>query len=219
MTKKAKRNFFKEAEKDGTMTSKNFWHTVKPFLTNNGCISNDFIGIENEGNLICNGQELMELFNEQCINIVEKSPGKIPLSLGNSSDASQDEMTVKKIIFVYSNYPSIRKIKNLCVPENKFDLPYASTSDINKIIKSLNVNKAKGPDGISAKFVKMSANVNDCHLGNIINNDISLNKYSKHAKTATVRPIFKKDDRTKIKNYRHVSLLNIVSKIYERFLH
>ena len=45
------------------------------------------------------------------------------------------------------------------------------------------------------------------------------NKYSEHAKTATVRPIFKKDDRTKIKNYRPVSLLNMFSKIYERFFH
>ena len=65
----------------------------------------------------------------------------------------------------------------------------------------------------------MSANVTDCHLANIINNDISSNKYWKHAKTATVRPIFKKDDRTNTKNYRPVSLLNIFSKIYERFLH
>ena len=68
-------------------------------------------------------------------------------------------------------------------------------------------------------FIKMSANVINCYLADIINNDISLNKYSKHAKTATVRPIFKKDDRTNIKNYRPVSLLNIFSKIYERFLH
>ena len=83
-------------------------------------------------------------------------------------------MIVKEIISVYSNQSSIRKIKNLCVPENKSDLPYASTSDINKIIKSLNANKDKEPDGISAKFVKISANVIDCHLANIINNDISL---------------------------------------------
>ena len=95
MTKKAKRDFFKEATKDGIMTSKKFWHTVKPFLTNNGCISNDFIGIENDDNLICNEQELVELFNEHYINIVEKSSAEKPLSLGNSSDASQDEMTVK----------------------------------------------------------------------------------------------------------------------------
>ena len=65
----------------------------------------------------------------------------------------------------------------------------------------------------------MSANVSDCHLSNIIACDISKNKYFKHAKTATVRPIFKKDDREKIKNERPVSLLNMFSKIYERVLH
>ena len=73
-------------------------------------------------------------------------------------------------------------------------------------MNSLNVNKTKGPDGISVKSVKMSAGVIDCHLANVINNDISLNKYFEQAKTATVRPIFKKDDKTKIKNYRPVSL-------------
>ena len=65
----------------------------------------------------------MELFNEHYVYKVEKSSGKKPLSLGNSSDASQNKMTVKEIVSVYSNHPSIRKIKNLWVPENKFDLP------------------------------------------------------------------------------------------------
>ena len=68
LTKKAKRDFFKEAAKDGTMTNKKFWHTVKPFLTTYGYIFNDFIGTENEGNLICNEQELVEPFNEYDIN-------------------------------------------------------------------------------------------------------------------------------------------------------
>ena len=128
------------------------------------------------------------------INIVEKSSGKKLLSSGNSSDAFQDEMTIKEVISVYSNHPSIRKIKNACVPENKCDLLYASSSSINRIIKSLNVNKSKGPDGISAKLIKMPANIIDCYLANIINNDVSLNIYSKHAKTATGRSIFKKGD-------------------------
>ena len=41
------------------MTSKKLWRSVKLFLTNDGCISNDFIGTEKEGNQ----QELVELFN------------------------------------------------------------------------------------------------------------------------------------------------------------
>ena len=52
---------------------------------------------------------------------------------------------------------------------------------------------------------------------NIVNNDINLNCYSENTKIANVRPVFKKDERTKVKNYRLVSLLNIFSKIYERF--
>ena len=44
-------------------------------------------------------------------------------------------------------------------------------------------------------------------------------KFSENAKNATVRPIVKEGDRTEIKNYRPASLLNIFSKIYDRFLH
>ena len=135
------------------MTSKKFCHTVKPFLANNGCISKDFIGTENERNLTCNKQELVELFNEHYINTGRKVLWQKPLSPGNSSDTYLHEMTVKEIISVYSNHPSIQKTKNLCGPENKFDLPQANTSRINKIIKSINVNKTKGPDGVSTKFV------------------------------------------------------------------
>ena len=114
------------------MTSKKFWRTVKPFLTNNGCISTDFIGIENEGKLICSEHEIVELFNEHYyIYLVEKPSGKKPLSLGNPSDASQDEMKVKEIISIYSNHLSIRKIKNLCVPDSKFDLAPQRCDNVN----------------------------------------------------------------------------------------
>ena len=42
-----------------------------------------------------------------------------------------------------------------------FDLPPASKEDINKIVKSLNLNKARGPDATPLKLIKLSANVAD----------------------------------------------------------
>ena len=45
LTKKAKKIFFKEATKDGIMSNKKFWSTVKPFSTKKGSISNDFISV------------------------------------------------------------------------------------------------------------------------------------------------------------------------------
>ena len=87
-----------------------------------------------------------------------------------------------------------------------------------KIIKGLNPKKATGPDKIPLKIVKLSANIIDSHLTNIINNDISNKTFSDSAKLASVRPIYKKDDRNEIKNYRPVSILNRFSTIYEKFL-
>ena len=46
------------------MANKKFWGTVKSFLTNKGCISDDFISIEKDGELIRNEKKLVEIFNE-----------------------------------------------------------------------------------------------------------------------------------------------------------
>ena len=48
----------------------------------------------------------------------------------------ENELTVKEIISVYSNHPSIQKMKSVFKTDSKFDLPKPTASDINKIIKS-----------------------------------------------------------------------------------
>ena len=63
------------------------------------------------------------------------------------------------------------------ISKNKFDLPNTTTSDTNKIIKSLNVNKAKRPGGILAKFVKMSTNAIDFYFANTTTNEYSQNMW------------------------------------------
>ena len=54
LTKKPKKVFFKEVTKDGIVSNKKFWSTVKPFLTNKSCISNDFMSVGKDGDLISN---------------------------------------------------------------------------------------------------------------------------------------------------------------------
>ena len=82
----------------------------------------------------------------------------------------------------------------------------------------MNPKKATGPDKIPPKIIKLSANIIDSHLTNIINKDISQSKFSEAAKLASVRPLYKKKGREKIENYRPVSILNCFSKVYEKFL-
>ena len=196
------------------MTNKEFWKKLKPFLTNKGCFSEDQISIEVNDKPVSDKKILTEIFNEYFINIAEKSSGTKPSSLGESANPLPDEATVGKIIDTYRDHPSVIAVKSSVTQHSKFNLPHATTQDINKVINSLNSDKATGPDGIPVKFIKPSANVKDSHLTNIINNGIDLDCYSENAKIANVRPIFKIDERTKVKNFRPVCLLNIFSKIY-----
>ena len=86
------------------------------------------------------------------------------------------------------------------------------------MIKGLNAKKARGPDKIPVRIVKLGASVIDSHLTNIINNDISNNAFSDSAKLASVGPIYKKGDRNYIKNYKPAGNLNSFSKIHEKVL-
>ena len=86
------------------------------------------------------------------------------------------------------------------------------------IVKSLNINKATGRDGIPLKLINLSANFVDKYLTSIINHGISRSYFSDGAKNALVKPIYKKKDRQSKENYRPVSILNGFSKVYERFI-
>ena len=69
---------------------------------------------------------------------------------------------------------SIINIKNHTdSPAIRFAIPTAKIEDIKKIIKNTNPKKATGPDKIPQKIVRLSPNINDSHLMNITNSDLS----------------------------------------------
>ena len=130
-----------------------------------------------------------------------------------------DGYCVKQIIKKFENHPSIVEIKKNINVVEKFTIKEATVSDINTLLKSVNTKKATGPDNIPPKLVKLSANVIDSHLCNIINKGPQNSSFPDAAKIALVRPIYKKKCRNTIENYRPVSVLNTFSKIYERYIH
>ena len=62
----------KDIEK-GISSSKQFWNFFKPFLTNKGCMNNDFKSIRNGDAFIDKESNLVEMSNSHYINIVEKT--------------------------------------------------------------------------------------------------------------------------------------------------
>ena len=88
--------------------------------------------------------------------------------------------------------------------------------DVIDILKSLDVNKATGPDKISAKMLREASIAIAKPLTRLIN--MSLNKmvFPDEWKLANVLPLYKKNDKTSVNNYWPISLLSCVSKVMER---
>ena len=106
---KAKKAYFKESTKQGFSTSKQFWNLIKPFLTNKGSLSNDCITIKDGDKFVNNEKDVVEMFNNHYINIVEKTSGIPP---EDTSENYDDAESVKNIIENFKNHPSIIQIKN-----------------------------------------------------------------------------------------------------------
>jgi hypothetical protein len=83
------------------------------------------------------------------------------------------------------------------------------------------VGKANGPDGISNKLLKETATTISKPLASLFNRSFELAKVPKAWKEANLCPIFKKDDKSLVSNYRPISLLSCLGKIQERvvFIH
>ena len=95
----------------------------------------------------------------------------------------------------------------------KFD-----NNDILKIIRSLNVNKAHGHDGISVRMIKMCDESLVQPLSLIFRGCIDTGVYPDTWKKSNIVPVHKKGDKQIVNNYRPVSLLPICSKILEKMI-
>ena len=100
-----------------------------------------------------------------------------------------------------------------------FHFSKAEPSDIINIIKGLKSGTSVGIDKIPPKLVIMSAEVIANPLAKLINTTMLDDLiFPNIEKDASVTPVFKKEDRQIKTNYRPISVLNVFSKIFERFL-
>ena len=94
--------------------------------------------------------------------------------------------------------------KRLNLEENSFHFTKVSENTISDFLKEIKTNKATGIDNLSGRFLKDGSKVLATPITQICNLSIKLSA------------VYKKGKKTDSKNYRPISLLPIISKIFEK---
>ncbi len=101
---------------------------------------------------------------------------------------------------------------------HNFQFKHTDAKTVDEIISNLAPKSSSGFDGISTKLLKTIKTVLIAPITLIINQMISTGIFPDKLKIAKVTPIYKKDDETMFTNYRPISLLPSLSKIFEKVI-
>lgn len=119
----------------------------------------------------------------------------------------------------YKHHPSILKIKEVVGNSNrKFNFHSIDEQEVIDQFKNLKTNKSTTFNNIPGKILKDNADIYCGKVTKIINDNLNNNTFPDSLKLADVNPVFKKNHRTNVENYRPVSVLTYASKIFERIL-
>ena len=143
------------------VTNRNFWEIIKPFLSNKGHLENVDIMLNHNNKIVCNDHELVKVFNEHYINIIEKLGGEKPTNITEEYSFENDKQAIEIICNSYKNHPSILKIRStITVKENSNDNTIFLTvnrKEVKQCLQKLNRRKAIARDKISLALIKMAA--------------------------------------------------------------
>ncbi len=214
LLRKTKSDYYRNLDLGDLTDNRKFWKTVKPVFSNEVQINSSVTLIE-DGKMITEDSEIAEIFSNYFANITE--------SLGISEDQAVLSPTngindpIEKAIKKYENHPSIKMIKGSC-ELSQFEFKPVTVSEILLQIEKLNSKKASPLNSIPAKILKQNSDIFAVLIQKIFNSDLSRNNFPKELKTGEISSLFKSLDAFIKKNYRPITVLSSVSKIYERVL-
>ena len=103
--------------------------------------------------------------------------------------------------------------------EDQLFLSPTTVLEVEEICKNLNPRKSAGWDGVSPRVIKAVASELAGPLSRILNYCMREGHYPENFKVARVVPVFKAEDPTQFSNYRPVSVLPVLSQVFERVLY
>ena len=93
-----------------------------------------------------------------------------------------------------------------------------SAADLSRIIRNLNPNKSHGHDNLSIRMLQLCGDSIIPPLTILFQSAIEAGHFPDSWKKANATPIHKKQSKNIVRNYRPISLLPILGKVFEKVI-
>ena len=134
------------------------------------------------------------------------------------SNTNGSDDPVLTAIEKYKNQPSIKLTKT--ISENvSFCFQEIQAIEIEKELQNLGCSKASQDSDIPTKIIKDNIGIFVPVLLTEFNESLKLNRFPHSMKSADITSVSKKNDRTDKSNYRPISILPNLSKVFERCIY
>ena len=100
----------------------------------------------------------------------------------------------------------------------KFDFKTIEVKEIRAAFAKIKTAKSFGIDNISSYFLKLALPFIENSLAFLFNTSIETSQFPYSWKVARVTPIFKDGDKTEKSNYRPISVLPVISRLFEKLV-
>ena len=215
LLRREKKKYYANLDLNKITDNKTFWKHMKPLFSEKNNSTKHITLIEGN-DILSNDMEVAEIMNDFFANSITH------LRIRGYAAASSPDPTVdniSNIIATFKNHPSILKIKEKVQTMNKFSFSCVNEKLITDEICSLDIRKPTTFNNIPAKILVHCHNMCSSHLRHIFNKSVINRTFPTALKMADISPAHKKDERTNKDNYRPVSILPSVSKIFERIMY
>ena len=212
--KKEKKNYYENINVKDFRDNKKFWKLVKPFFSEKQSFLKKITLSENE-EIISDDTKVAEIMNTFFSSMVENLQIPGYKTIDNNNHCSDQ---ISNIINKYEDHPSIVIIKNNVDGCRNFNFPVKTENEFLKQVNQLNRNKPTTSNNIPNKVLIDNSNIVSPFLTNIYNDSLYRSSFPSALQLADITPVYKRGDRTNKCNYRPISILPSVSKIFERFM-
>ena len=217
LAKRTRKNHYNQLNiKDITDNTK-FWDTVKPFFSDKSAIREKIMLREND-EIISDSKQVAEIF----ANYFQKSGSAESLGITENKllltqVPENTVLDVEKCVRKFESHPSIISIKKNVEVTCLFDFSPITAEDIDKQIGSLDPKKNGGC--IPTKLLIEMRHMVSQPLADVWNNELLKDKiFSSKLKLGDISAVFKALEKTTKTNYRPITVLVVVSKVFEKIM-